>query len=304
MKMSEVFRKRLAAPGVVAAPGVYDALSARICEMAGFEVLQHSGYGTAASLLGRPDVGLLSFTEMRDQLHNIAKAVHIPVIGDADNGFGNAVNVDRTVREYFWAGVAGLFMEDQVLPKRCGHMAGKKIISTEEMMGKLRCALNARDQEDPSGVIIYRTDAVAVTGIDDAIDRAKRAVDVGVDMVFVEALETMEQMERVAKEVNAPLMLNLVEGGKTPLVSLSEAEAIGFKYVIYPVTTVFAAAKAMMDVMTMVKRDGLTEALLDHLVDFKGFGEIVGADKIQKMEESYLPSDEMKKYGGSSGIVG
>lgn len=303
MTQGERLRKRLAEPGIVVAPGVFDALSARICEMAGFEVLQHTGYGTAASLLGRPDVGLLSMTEMRDQLHRMVRAVDVPIIGDADNGFGNAVNVDRTVREYIWAGAAGLFIEDQVIPKRCGHMAGKAIVSKEEMMGKLRAALFARDEEDKDALIVYRTDAVAVSGFDDAIDRARSAADLGVDMVFVEALETVDQMERVVKEVPIPLMLNLVEGGKTPLISKAEAEAMGFKYVMYPVTPLFAAAAALRESMEELRKNGLSESLMARLMSFNDFVEVVGLDEIREMEERYLTPGEMNKYGGRSKIV-
>ncbi len=303
MTMGERLRKRLAEPGILVAPGVFDALSARICEMAGFEVLQHTGYGTAASLLGRPDVGLLSMTEMRDQLHRMVRAVEIPVFGDGDNGFGNAVNVDRTVREYIWAGAAGLFVEDQVIPKRCGHMAGKRVISTEEMMGKLRAALAARDGEDRSALIAYRTDAVAVSGFEDALDRARRAVDLGVDMVFVEALETLEQMEMAVREIQAPLMLNIVEGGRTPLISPSEAEAMGFRYVMYPVTPLFAAAAAMRDGMEELRKNGLSGELLGRLMTFGDFAGVVRLDDIRETEERYLLPEEMEKYRGRSGIV-
>ena len=303
MTKGERLRKRLAEPGIVVAPGVFDALSARICELAGFEVLQHTGYGTAASLLGRPDVGLLSMTEMRDQLHRMVRAVDVPIIGDADNGFGNAVNVDRTVREYIWAGAAGLFIEDQVIPKRCGHMAGKAIVSKEEMMGKLRAALFARDEEDKDALIVYRTDAVAVSGLDDAIYRARAAVDLGVDMIFVEALETVDQMERVVREIPIPLMLNLVEGGKTPLISMSEAEAIGFKYVMYPVTPLFATAAALRDSMEELRKNGLSESLMAKLMSFGDFVQIVGLDEIREMEERYLPPGEMNKNGGRSKII-
>ena len=229
---------------LIIAPGVYDALSARICEMVGFEAVSHSGYGTAAATLGQPDIGLLDMTEMARQDGSVANAVETPVLGDADTGFGNAVNAYRTVQEYIRAGAAGLFIEDQALPKRCGHMRGKQVISKREMLGKLKAAMDARDERDPDFVIMCRTDAIAVNGFEDALDRAKAAVDLGVDMIFVEAMETREQMERVGREIRAPLMLNLVEGGRTPLMTYKEAEEMGFKYVVPALTALSAAATA------------------------------------------------------------
>ncbi|MEA3284320.1 MAG: isocitrate lyase/PEP mutase family protein [Synergistota bacterium] len=301
--MGKRLRERLERPGIIVAPGVFDALSARICEIAGFEVLQHTGYGTAASLLAKPDVGLLSFGEMRDQLYRMVHAVDIPVIGDGDNGFGNAVNVDRTVREYIWAGAAGLFVEDQVIPKRCGHMSGKAVISEDEMMGKLRAAMLARDQEDRSALIVYRTDAVAVNGLEDALSRAKRAADLGVDMVFVEALESLDQMEMAVKEVPVPLMLNLVEGGRTPLVSPSVAEQMGFKYLMYPVTPLFAGAKAMLDVMSDVRNNGLSDSTVSLSMDFAEFAEVVRLDHIREIENDFLPKESLNRYGDNRGIL-
>lgn len=304
LRKTTQFRKLLERPGALVAPGVYDALSARICEMAGFEVVQHSGYGTAAVLLARPDVGLIGFAEMCAQVRNIAHAVNIPVLGDSDNGFGNAVNAFYTVREYCLAGAAGLFMEDQVAPKRCGHMAGKQVVSREEMLGKLKAALDARGELDPDFVVMYRTDALAVNGLDDAIDRAKAAVDVGVDMIFVEALETRAQMERVAREVHAPLMLNLIEGGKTPLVTVKEAESMGFKYIVPALTSLYAAARGMLDVMRAVREEGVSEKYLDRLCVFKDFAKIVRLDDIRSKEETYLPKDVLEsKYHGNTRIV-
>ncbi|MCF4151411.1 isocitrate lyase/PEP mutase family protein [Dethiosulfovibrio sp. F2B] len=301
--MGKRLRERLERPGIIVAPGVFDALSARICEIAGFEVLQHTGYGTAASLLAKPDVGLLSFGEMRDQLYRMVHAVDIPVIGDGDNGFGNAVNVDRTVREYIWAGAAGLFVEDQVIPKRCGHMSGKAVILEDEMMGKLRAAMSARDQEDRSTLIVYRTDAVAVNGLEDALSRAKRAADLGVDMVFVEALESLDQMERAVEEVPVPLMLNLVEGGRTPLVSPSMAEQMGFKYLMYPVTPLFAGAKAMLDVMSDVRKNGLSDSKVSLSMDFAEFADVVRLDRIREIEDDFLPEESLNRYGDNRGIL-
>ena len=211
MKKSLLLRKMFEKPGAIVAPGAYDALSAKLVERAGFKIVQHSGYGTAASLLAKPDIGLVDFTEMCHQVKTMARSVSIPVIGDADTGYGNAINVFRTIQEYIWAGAAALFIEDQVWPKRCGHMFGKQVISKEEMKGKLNVAIKARDEIDTDFMLCYRTDALAVNGLGDAIDRGKMAVDLGVDYVFIEAIESHEQMYKIVKDIKAPLMLNLIE---------------------------------------------------------------------------------------------
>jgi 2-methylisocitrate lyase-like PEP mutase family enzyme len=300
----KALRSLLQRPGLIIAPGVYDALSARICEMVGFEAVSHSGYGTAAATLGRPDIGLLDMTEMVRQVGSVAKAVEIPVLGDADTGFGNAVNVFRTVQEYIRAGTAGLFIEDQVLPKRCGHMRGKQVVSKAEMLGKLRAAMDSRDELDPDFVIMCRTDAIAVNGFEDALDRAKAAADLGVDMIFVEALETREQMERVGREIRLPLMLNLIEGGRTPLISYAEAEALGFKYIALAITALSAAAKGMYDVMRRVRQEGASNAYLDRLFTFQEFAQVVRLDRFRQMEDRYLPSDVLEeRYHGDRTIV-
>jgi len=303
-KMSTMLRALLTRPGLIIAPGVYDALSARICEMVGFEAVSHSGYGTAAATLGQPDIGLLDMTEMARQVGSVANAVQIPVLGDADTGFGNAVNAYRTVQEYIRAGAAGLFIEDQVLPKRCGHMRGKQVISTQEMLGKLKAAMDARDERDPDFVIMCRTDAIAVNGFEDALDRAKAAVDLGVDMLFVEAMETREQMERVGREIRVPLMLNFVEGGRTPLMTYKEAEDLGFKYVVPALTALMAAAKGMYDVMRRVREEGVSDAYLDRLFSFQEFARIVHMERFRRMEDAYLPSDVLdERYRGDRTIV-
>jgi 2,3-dimethylmalate lyase len=299
-----VLRSLLQRPGLIIAPGVYDALSARICEMVGFEAVSHSGYGTAAATLGRPDIGLLDMTEMVRQVGSVAKAVEIPVLGDADTGFGNAVNVFRTVQEYIRAGAAGLFIEDQVLPKRCGHMRGKQVVSKAEMLGKLRAAMDSRDELDPDFVIMCRTDAIAVNGFEDALDRAKAAADLGVDMIFVEALETREQMERVGREIRLPLMLNLIEGGRTPLITYADAETLGFKYIALAVTALSAAAKGMYDVMRRVREDGASNAYLDRLFTFQEFAQVVRLDRFRQMEDRYLPSEVLEeRYHGDRTII-
>lgn len=298
VKMTTRLRELLKRPGALVVPGVYDALSARICEMAGFEAVFHSGYGTAAAVLGMPDIGLLTLTEMAAQVKAISRSVRIPVFGDSDNGFGNAVNACRTVEEYIAAGAAGLFMEDQISPKRCGHMEGKQVISTEEMMGKLRAALDTRNGLDPDFIIMYRTDALHVTGFNDALARAKAAVEVGVDMVFIEALETREQMERAVREIPVPLMLNLIEGGKTPLIPVEEAEGMGFKLVVPALSALYSAARGMYDVLRQIRKEGVSDRYKEKLFTFEEFGDLVRLGEIRKKEEKYLPPSVLReKYG-------
>ncbi|MBS7281326.1 MAG: isocitrate lyase/PEP mutase family protein [Candidatus Freyarchaeota archaeon] len=298
MKKTSVFKKMLHEPGLIIMPGAYDALSAKIVELTGFKAIQHTGYGTAASLLGMPDIGLVSFWEMVERVKSIAEAVNIPVIGDADTGYGNAINVYRTVKEYIRTGAAGLFIEDQVWPKRCGHMFGKMIIDKEEIVGKVMAAVDSKNEEDPDFVIGVRTDAIAVTGIDDAIERARAFKEAGADFVFIEAYENLDQMKRAVKEVNAPLMLNLIEGGRTPLVSVKEAEDLGFKIVIFPLTTLYAACKGMMDSLSILKHKGSAQLYLDKLVMFQEFAKIVGVDKFRAMENKYIPERVLKKMYG------
>jgi len=306
MKKSTMLRNRLRESRAIVAPGVYDCLSARICEMVGFEALQHSGYGTAAVMLGQPDIGLLTLTEMVSQVRAIARSVDIPVVADSDNGFGNAVNAYWTVQEFIAAGAAGLFMEDQVAPKRCGHMEGKQVIPYKEMEGKLRAAMDARASLDPDFLIIYRTDAIAVHGYQDALERAKNAVDLGVDMIFVEALETREQIENTARELKGTLlMLNLIEGGKTPIIPIAEAEEMGYKWIVPPLSTLYSAAKGMYEVMSEIRENGVSDRYLDKLISFRDFTEVVHLENIRKMEEEYLPRNVLEeKYHGKDRIVG
>jgi len=304
LKKSTILKKMFQEPGVIIAPGAYDALSAKLIEKAGFKVVQHSGYGTAATLLAKPDVGLVDFSEMCNQVKSIARAVSVPVIGDADTGYGNALNVNRTVKEYIWAGAAGLFIEDQIWPKRCGHMFGKEVISKEEMMGKIKAAVDVKNEEDPDFMICFRTDAVAVNGIDDAINRAKAAVDLGVDYVFIEAYENRNQMEKALKEIKAPIMLNIIEGGKTPLVSVKEAEKMGFKIIVFPLTTLYSAAKGMIDVLEILKKEGSAESYMNNLITFPEFAKIVNIKGVREIEEKYLQKKYLnEKYGVRKDIV-
>jgi len=296
------FRELLERPGILVVPGVYDALSAKIAEILGFEAVFHTGYGTAASLLAQPDVGLVSFSEMRDRVASIAKAIRIPLVADGDTGYGNAVNVYRTVKEYIWAGASGILIEDQVWPKRCGHMLGKEVIPDEEMIGKIGAAIEARNEEDPDFIIVARTDAIAVEGIDRAIERARAYEAAGADVVFIEGFESIEQMRKAVREIKAPMILNIVEGGRTPFLSAEEAEKIGFKIVLFPVTALYAAAKAIYDSLAILRSTGSSRDYLDRMFSFKEFSKIVGVERIEALESRYIPSEILKRKYRLGGV--
>ena len=243
MRASTRLRELLKGSHIVVAPGAYDGFSARLVEAAGFKAAYMTGAGTAASHLGQPDLGLTTLTEMATHAAHLAGCLSIPLIADADTGYGNVLNVVRTVREYERAGVAGLHIEDQVAPKKCGHIAGKQVIPTDEFCDKIRAASEYRT--DPDLLIIARTDARAVTGLDDAIDRGNRYAEAGADVIFVEAPQSMDEVQRIAREVKAPLLANMVPGGKTPAVKFSDLERLGFRIVIYPAVCMGAAVAAI-----------------------------------------------------------
>jgi carboxyvinyl-carboxyphosphonate phosphorylmutase len=244
----------LRTPGIIVAPGAYDGFSARLIEAAGFQAVYMTGAGTAASHLGQPDLGLATLTEMANHAGHLASCVTLPVVADADTGYGNVLNVVRTVREYEKAGVAGLHIEDQVAPKKCGHIAGKQVIPTEEFCDKIRAASEYRT--DPDFVIIARTDARAVTGLDDAIERGNRYAEAGADLIFFEAPQTEDEIRRVAREIKAPLLANMVIGGKTPAIKVAELERLGFKMVIFPAVCMAAAVHAMEHSLAYLKEHG------------------------------------------------
>jgi carboxyvinyl-carboxyphosphonate phosphorylmutase len=279
-------RELLSAGQPVLAPGVYDALGARLVEEAGFNAVYMTGFGTAASRLGRPDVGLLTMTEMVDNARGIARAVQLPVIADADTGYGNAINVVRTVQEFEQAGVAAIHLEDQVAPKRCGHLDGKQIIPKDEMLSKIRAAVAARTA--PEFVLIARTDAAAVEGIDGAIDRARRYHDAGADVLFVEAATSEADIERVAAELSdVPLLFNWAEGGKTPPMPYDRLRELGFAIVIFPLTTLLTAMTSMRRALAHLKETGTPTELLEDLPSFGAFTEFIGLGEIQALERRF-----------------
>ncbi len=283
-------RELVSAPAPLVAPGAYDALSARLIEQGGFHAVYMSGFGTTASLIGRPDVGLLSGTEMVDNARRIVSAVDVPVIADADTGYGNAINVVRTVQLYEQAGVSAIQLEDQVMPKKCGHMGGKVLIGADEMVGKLRAAVAAR--RDPDLMIIARTDAVAVAGVDDAIARARAFAKAGADALFVEAPASADDIVRVAKELRgvAPLVFNWAEGGRTPPLSLERITELGFSLVIYPIGTLLAATAGIRALLATLASDGTPTAALPGLPTFAEFTDMVGLPEVQDLEQRFAGS--------------
>src|SRR5262245_57733577 len=254
MRAATKLRQMLNAPGIIIAPGAYDGISARLIDRQGFKAVYMTGAGTAASALGQPDIGLTTLTEMTTHAAHIASCVSLPVIADADTGYGNALNVIRTLREYERAGVAGFHLEDQVFPKKCGHIAGKAVIPAKEFAEKIRAA--AENRTDPDFVIIARTDARAVNGLDDAIERSLLYCEAGADVIFLEAPQSRDEVERVAREIKAPLLSNQVPGGKTPPLTVSELEKLGYKMVIFPVVSLMSATLAIESALSKLKERG------------------------------------------------
>jgi 2-methylisocitrate lyase-like PEP mutase family enzyme len=287
MRTTTRLRTLLAAPELVVAPGAYDALSARLIAQAGFSVVYMTGFGTAASVLGQPDVGLLTMSEMVGRAAALASVVgDVPLIADADTGYGNPINVQRTIREYERAGVAAVHIEDQVWPKKCGHMEGKQVIPMDEMVQKIRAAVDAR--QDPDFVIIARTDANAVNGLEDAIVRSQAYREAGADVLFVEAPRTMEELRTIAGTFpGVPLLFNWAESGKTPLLPLHEIQALGFKLVLFPVSLLFTATRAMLSMLEVFKQGQTPTVQMENMVTFAQFTDLIGLPGIQKLEQRY-----------------
>jgi 2,3-dimethylmalate lyase len=285
MKKTSLLKKLILDNDILVMPGAHDALSAKIIELVGFKALTMGGYAASAASLAKPDVSLLTLTEYVNTARNIAQAVEIPLFVDGDTGHGNITNVQRTVREFENAGVAGLFIEDQIFPKRCGHMEGKQIISTLEMVAKIKAAVDARVDDDL--VIMARTDALAVNGIDDAIERGNIYRQAGADLIFVEAPTSKEEMVRINREIEAPTLAIQLEGGKTPLLTTQEIEELGFKVVVYPNSTVYATAWALKELWTELLKNGSTKSFVEKMICFNDFNDLVGLDKIRNLEAYY-----------------
>jgi len=283
--------KRLNQKNILKAPGVYDALTASIATDAGFECLYLSGAAVAYTKLGKPDIGLTSVSEMADTMTLISERVETPVIMDADTGFGNALNAQRTMQQYERAGASALQVEDQQHPKKCGHLADKKLINVNEMCGKISAMVDARKQQ--STLVIARTDAIAVEGFAAAMDRAQRYQESGADVLFIEAPETVEQLTTIGKTFggSTPLLANMVEGGTTPIKSADDLEQLGFSIVIYPGGIVRALAKTAIDYYASLQKHGSTKPFANKMFDFNGLNEVIGTKVIL---------DKGKQYSGES----
>ena len=287
MNRAEILRNRLAEGGALLAPGAYNALTAKLIEKVGFEVVYATGAGIANSMVGLPDVGLLSMAEVLGQVNYIVNATSLPVIADIDTGYGNALNVYRTVREFEKTGVAALQIEDQIAPKKCGHFEGKSCVPVDEMVVKLKAACDAR--LDDRLMLIARTDARAVEGISAAIERAAKYIEAGADCTFVEAPASVEELRMIGESLSglAPQVANMMEGGKTPLVPKDELESMGFKIIVYANSALRASLKQMELVLGRLYQDGWTASVVDGLVTKAERDSITGLPEIKKLEEKY-----------------
>ena len=284
MKMRKLFEEKK----FVVAPGCHDALTAKIINYLGFDAVYMTGYGQSASHLGQPDVGLMTMSEMVMRAANTVEAAgNACVVADADTGFGNAVNVMRTIREYEKAGVAVIQLEDQVMPKKCGHMTGRQVVSKEEMVGKVKAAVDARRDDI---MIMARTDARTVYGIDEAIERGLAYKEAGADIIFIESPESEEEMRKINEAIPGLTLANMVEGGRTPIFTNDKLQEFGYNLVIYPTASTYVTTKAMIDLWEGLKKDGTTATMIDRMVPFAQFNELMGLQKIRDIEHTYASS--------------
>lgn len=286
MNSKQVLREYFAKGDCVVAPGAFDAMSAKIIEAAGFPAVYVTGFGVAASTLGMPDYGLMNMNDLLNTARSIAQAVKIPVIADADTGYGGPINVYRAVKEYEAAGIAGIQFEDQVFPKRCGHMQGKQVIPQDEFVKKIEAAVAARTDKD--FIIIARTDARAPLGIAEAIARGQAYAKSGADVIFIEAPQSEDELKAICANVKVPLMANMVETGKTPLMTTTELKQMGFQLVIYPVSLLFSAAKTMRHVAEELKISGTTRNIEDEFMPFQDFTDLIGLSYYKELESKFM----------------
>ncbi len=285
MNQAARFRRLLEDGQMVIAPGAGDVLTARLVLQAGFSAVYMTGFGATASLLGTPDVGLLTQTEMVTHARNMARAVDLPVIADADTGYGGPANIERTVHEYELAGVAAIHLEDQTSPKRCGQMSGVKLIPSDEMVLKLKCAIDARGESGM--VIIGRTDALPAVGVDEAIRRAEVYSEAGVDIVFVDGIKKVDELQAVAKAINAPLMVSIVDGNETTRLTIDELGKMGFKIVIYPLSALLSSSLAVKEVLDELKGKGSTHSRQDRMMGYAEFTHVVKHDHYGALDEEF-----------------
>lgn len=282
-----MLRERLAKPEILIAPGVFDAFGALMAEQAGFESLYLSGASIAYTRLGSPDIGLVGMEEVASVIAHIRDRVDLPLVVDADTGFGNAINVQRTVRVFERSGASAIQLEDQAMPKRCGHLKGKVLISAAEMVGKIKAALDAR--RDNRTLIVARTDAIAVDGLEKALDRAEAYVDAGADVLFVEAPQSRAEMDAIVAQFKGrvPLLANMVEGGQTPQHTADQLQEIGYGLVIFPGGLSRALARAASDYFASLKQHGTNEPFRDRMLDFKGLNDLLGTDAVLEAGKQY-----------------
>jgi 2-methylisocitrate lyase-like PEP mutase family enzyme len=310
MKRTTVLRKAIMEKRAVPVIGCHDAFSARIIEQCGFEAIQISGYGVAASVLGKPDVGLVQMKDVLDMTWNIVQAVKIPVMADVDTGGGNAVNAAWITERLIAMGTAGMNIEDQIFPKRCGHMAGKEVIDADEMAGKVRACADARDSLDKDFIINARTDSFAVLGLDEAIRRANLYLENGADLAFIDGIKTKADIQKAVKEVKGPLSVNLMDaisGMKTELVPIPELAKMGVGRVSIPVASIMVAHKALLNFFKALKAsaDGILPGQTQWVTSFEEYTDLVGLKEYKAMEDKYLPKQKLEtKYLGTKKIVG
>ena len=272
---------------ILVMPGVYDALTAKIAEQVGFEAIFQTGYGTSASLLALPDFGFLSITETVENARRITRAVDIPLIVDVDTGYGNPLTVSKLVNDLQRIGASGIFLEDQVWPKRCGHMMGKEVIDSQEYIQKLKSAIDAKKQNSDF-IIVARTDAMAPLGIEEAIKRGKLYREIGADVVFVEAPRSLEDMKKIADQIDGPLVANMIEEGMTPNLTSTELLELGYKIALFPLSGLYSSAFAIFETFKTLKETGTTKTLKDKMMKFKEFNKLVSLDKYMTMENKYV----------------
>jgi len=272
---------------ILVMPGVYDALTAKIAEQVGFEAIFQTGYGTSASLLALPDFGFLSITETVENARRITRAVDIPLIVDVDTGYGNPLTVSKLVNDLQRIGASGIFLEDQVWPKRCGHMMGKEVIDSQEYIQKLKSAIDAKKQNSDF-IIVARTDAMAPLGIEEAIKRGKLYREIGADIVFVEAPRSLEDMKKIADQIDGPLVANIIEEGITPNLTSAELLELGYKIALFPLSGLYSSAFAIFETFKTLKETGTTKTLKDKMMKFKEFNKLVSLDKYMTMENKYV----------------
>jgi len=278
-------RRRLAEPGLIAAPGIYDMISARIADRMGFDALYMTGYGVVASYLGLPDAGLATYTDMVGRVAQICRITRTPLIADADTGYGGLLNVAHTVRGYIDAGAAAIQIEDQEFPKKCGHTPGRRVIALEDMVQKIRVAVETRDDEDI--VIIARTDARTEYGLDEALQRAEAYAKAGADVLFVESPESEVEMEKICASFDLPLLANMVEGGRTPVLSGERLAQLGYRIAIFPATAFLAAGTAVESVYGTIRRDGSSAGASTPLYDFERFSRLMGFEDVWAFEKKH-----------------